>query len=301
MFALGVAGFGVTSLLCALAPTIEVLVGGPRAPGRGRRAAHARGARGDRRHVPARRARQGDRRLDRVGRDRDRARPAGRRPARRRRVVALDLRDQRADRARHAGRSILRVVPAGARARSGRAGSTSSARCCARSGWPGSTFGLIEQPLHGWGDPLVCGAADRRRRCCSRASSSGRRGRAHPMLPLGAVPAAQLRDRQHRDVRDVRRARRCCSSSSCCSCSRWRATARSQAGTSTLPGDARDVPAVHALRRAGRPLRAALLHGRGAAGRGARAWRCCLRVDADVDYVTDLLPGAARVRASGCR
>ena len=42
VFALGVLLFGVTSLICALAPTIEILVARPGAAGRGRRAAHAR-------------------------------------------------------------------------------------------------------------------------------------------------------------------------------------------------------------------------------------------------------------------
>ena len=45
------AGFGVTSLLCAMAPTIELLVAARGAAGRLRRAAHAGRAGGDRAHV----------------------------------------------------------------------------------------------------------------------------------------------------------------------------------------------------------------------------------------------------------
>ena len=74
VFALGVAGFGATSLLCALAPTIEVLVAARALQGVAGRRAHARRARGDRDHLPAGRARQGRRRLDGLGRDRQRAR-----------------------------------------------------------------------------------------------------------------------------------------------------------------------------------------------------------------------------------
>ena len=51
-------------------------------------------------------------------------------------------------------------------------------------GLAGITFGLIEQPLHGWGSPGVSLPLARRRAPVRAASSSGRRGAAHPMLPL---------------------------------------------------------------------------------------------------------------------
>ena len=78
---------------------------------------------------------------------------------------------------------ILRVVPAGRERDPTRAWTWSGALLCAL-GLAGMTFGLIEQPLRGWGDPAVALPLVRRRRCCSRASSSGRRAAAHPMLPL---------------------------------------------------------------------------------------------------------------------
>ena len=127
-------------------------------------------------------------------------------------------------------------------------------------GLAGITFGLIEQPLQRLGDPGVSAAARRRRAAVRRLHRLG-----------GAQPRT-----------------RCC---------RWRcsggATSRSatsrrspmygglgllffflvlflqqvagfsalEAGTTTHPGDADDVPVLDALRRAGRPSRAALLHG----------------------------------------
>ena len=58
VFSIGVGGFGVASLLCALAPTHRGAGRRARAAGRVRRAADAERARGDRRHLPARRARR---------------------------------------------------------------------------------------------------------------------------------------------------------------------------------------------------------------------------------------------------
>ena len=99
VFTLGVAGFGVASLLCALAPTVELLVVGARAAGRLRRAAHARLARDHRRRLPGVRARRGDRLVDRLGRDRLPRRAADRRADRRHGLVALGVRAQRPARA----------------------------------------------------------------------------------------------------------------------------------------------------------------------------------------------------------
>src|ERR671917_60604 len=79
----------------------------------------AGGASGDRGELRSRRARQGRWRLDGVGRRRHGARAADRGAAGRRRVVALDLRHQRADRARDDVADPARGPP-GARARPGR-------------------------------------------------------------------------------------------------------------------------------------------------------------------------------------
>ena len=67
VFSLGVAGFGVASLLCALAPSDRAAGRRPRAAGRLRRAAHAERAGGDRRRLPGRGARRRDRLVDGVG------------------------------------------------------------------------------------------------------------------------------------------------------------------------------------------------------------------------------------------
>ena len=63
-----------------------------------------------------------------------------------------------------------------------------------------------------------------------------------------------------------------------------------EAGTTTIPVTLVMFVLSIAFRRAGRPPRAALLHGRGAAG-GGRGLAFFLRLDADVDYLADLLPG----------
>ena len=141
VFALGVAGFGVTSLLCAIAPTIELLVlaralqgvfGALLTPAALAVivAAFPPDERG--KAVGAWTAWGGIGTV--LG-------PADRRPARGHRLLALDLRDQHADRAGHAVPRVARVVPEG-RGRAARTrGSTWSARRCARSGWRASPSG----------------------------------------------------------------------------------------------------------------------------------------------------------------
>ena len=141
VFLAGVGGFGIGSALCALSPTIGVLIvaralqgvsGAMLTP-----AALAiivsvfpkeeRGAR--------------DRQVDRLGRDRDSRRTAARRRDRRRRVVAVDLPDQRADRDRRDHRSAGsrspagRLVPETTRLTSR---STGPARRWRPAAWPGS-------------------------------------------------------------------------------------------------------------------------------------------------------------------
>ena len=63
-----------------------------------------------------------------------------------------------------------------------------------------------------------------------------------------------------------------------------------EAGTHDDPGDARHVPALEPLRRARGPSRAALLHGRRAAGGGRRAG-ALPSPRRGRDYLTELLPG----------
>ena len=100
-------------------------------------------------------------------------------------------------------------------------------------GLAGPVFALIEQPVYGFGDPIVWVPAARRR--------AARRVRA-PRAPLGppdaaavAVPLAQLRGRQRRDAARLRRARRRRRSSSPSSSSRSRATRAVAAGVTLLP------------------------------------------------------------------
>ena len=70
VFSIGVGGFGVVSLLCAIAPSIDVPDRLPRAPGRVRRAADAEFAGRDRGRVPARGTWRRDRLVDGVVGDR---------------------------------------------------------------------------------------------------------------------------------------------------------------------------------------------------------------------------------------
>ena len=99
IFSLGVGGFGVVSLLCALAPSIEVLVVGRALQGVfGALLTPSALAVIVAAFPPAERG-GGDRLLDRLVGDLVRDRAAGRRLAGRHRVLALDLRDQRAVRA----------------------------------------------------------------------------------------------------------------------------------------------------------------------------------------------------------
>ena len=103
VFAIGLAAFGVFSVACALAPTIEVLIGARALQG----AAAALMVPSSLAIIVAAfapaRARGGDRSLDRLGRDRGDRRPARRRRDRRPGLLAVDLRTQRSARARDLG------------------------------------------------------------------------------------------------------------------------------------------------------------------------------------------------------
>ena len=81
VFAAGVVGFGVTSLLCAVAPSVELLIAARALQGVGGRAACAEHARDHHLGLPGGRARRRDRLVDRVDRHLDRDRPARGRPA----------------------------------------------------------------------------------------------------------------------------------------------------------------------------------------------------------------------------
>ena len=98
VFAIGITAFGVVSIACALAPTIEVLIGARALQG----AAAALMVPSSLAIIVAAfaptRARGRDRQLDGVGRDRGDRRASRRRSDHRPNLVALDLRAQRANR-----------------------------------------------------------------------------------------------------------------------------------------------------------------------------------------------------------
>ena len=182
VFELGVIGFGVTSVALRGGADDRAARARARPPGRLRSAAHPGRAGGDRRDLPAARARPRDWRLDGLERHRNGARAADRRAARGQRLVALDLRDQRADRARSrsswsgASWHSEHVRPAGARV------DVVGATLCAL-GLAGMTYGLIEQPRSGWRSvgvwlPLAAGALLFAAFVAWEARSR------HPMLPL---------------------------------------------------------------------------------------------------------------------
>ena len=100
--------------LCAAAPSVEVLVGGARAAGGGRRLHGPDLARPAAARVPARAARHRRGRLGGGRRRRRRGRPADRRPARRG-ELALGVPRERAGRARRARRSRSRMLQRAAR------------------------------------------------------------------------------------------------------------------------------------------------------------------------------------------
>ena len=241
------------SLLCSLAPTLGWLIAARAAAGRrridaqpGRDVDHHQ-----RLHRPAR-ARPGDRRVGRVGRDQPRARPDRRRRAHGERRLARDLLDQRADRARRGGAD--RAV----RARVARA-----ARAAARSGRPGARdrhAGVAHLRDHR-GARRPAGPR-RRRSACSRWRASLARPRALRAAPRGPADRAALLPQRAVLGRDadrglrVRRLRRA-------SCSSTRSTCRTSAATR------RSGRAVHAADG----VLAALLAARSRAASSAAAGR----------------------------
>ena len=136
-------------------------------------------------------------------------------------------------------------------------------------GLAGPVLALIRQPVAGWGSPEVWGPGLGGLALLGLFLAHERRTPA-PMLPLGPVPAAQLRRRQRRDVRHVRRAQRdVLLPRAVPPAGRGLRRAGGRAGADA--GDARDVRAVQARRAPRRPPRPAAVHGPRAAHRGARS------------------------------
>ena len=182
------------------------------------------------------------------------------------------------------------VRAAGARRgeRRGR-GSTSPARCSARSALAGISFGLIEQPLRGWSDPA-------RRRAAGRAACSlfaafivVRAAHARADAAARAVQAAQLQVANIETFADVRRARAAgLLPRAVPAAGRGLQRARGRRGEPRA--DAHDVRALAALRRARRPLRPALVHDGRAVPRRRRLPADAAARRRRTSYFGDLLP-----------
>ena len=100
---------------------------------------------------------------------------------------------------------VFRVVPEGRERPADARVDVVGALLCA-VGLAAMTFGLIEQPLRGWGDPAVALPLVDRGAAVRRLPRVGGAQRA-PHAAAGAVSPAQLRDRERRDLLDVRRPR----------------------------------------------------------------------------------------------
>ena len=136
VFSIGLVGFGATSMVCALAPTIEVMVAGRVAQGVfGALLTPSALAVIVAAFPPAQRG-AGGRLVAGVVGHRDRDRAARRRPADRRGLVALDLRDQRRRSSRRRWSSSSSRCRSASGSAPGRR-STGRARCCRSSASPG--------------------------------------------------------------------------------------------------------------------------------------------------------------------
>ena len=188
-----------SSLLCALAPTIEVLVAGRALQGVFGALLTPSALAVIIVDVPAERARRGDRLVDGVGGHRD-----GR--SGRWRAAGSSTRRRGAGSSPSTCRScsitlaLVAVAVPGARAAARRRAPVDwlGAVLTARSASPGPVLALIRQPSVGLGPPagVVPGAG--RHRAARRCSSCTSARTPHPMLPLGLFRAAQLRGRQRR-------------------------------------------------------------------------------------------------------
>ena len=205
IFAIGLTGFGIVSVLCGLAPTLELLVLVPAAPGRGRRAARPGLARDP--HRPVRGAGPGTGVRHLGVRDLgDQPHRAGRRrPPRRRGELAGGVPDQR---------------PAGARSPCSRRSATwPRRRPRTRPGsfdWLGAfvavvavgglAFGAIRGQDTQWQDPLAWVVADRSARSPSSRSRSSWPAARTRSCRSGLFRRRRVRDDQPLDAADLRRA-----------------------------------------------------------------------------------------------
>ena len=189
IFTIGVAGFGIVSVVCAMAPSIEVLVAGRALQGVFGALLTPSALAVIVVELPARRARRGDRLVDGVGRHRVRHRAAARRAG------SSTWRPGAGSSPSTCPSSIATViiVRIAVAARHGREPRTVrldflGAALCAL-GLAGPVFALIRQPSVGWGSPEVVDPAGRgpgdagrvrrprgphaRTRCCRWGCSGG--------------------------------------------------------------------------------------------------------------------------------
>ncbi len=164
---------------------------------------------------------------------------------------------------------ILSAIPRSTvRDRAGRHVDYQGALLCAL-GLGGPVFALIEQPRLGWSSAAVLRPADRRGAAAGDLHAV-RVAREGPDAAARAVSPAQLLGGQHRDVRDVRGAvDPVLLPRAVPAADRRLLAAEERAGDAAGDGD--DVLPVAPLRSACRSLRSAFLHGRRAARRGGRS------------------------------
>ncbi|CAA9526197.1 MAG: Uncharacterized MFS-type transporter, partial [uncultured Solirubrobacteraceae bacterium] len=236
--------------------------------GRLRRDAHPRVPGDHHRRLPARRAGEGDRHVDGVGRDRDPHRPAARRADRRLALLALGLRHQRAARGADA-RARLPLRPRGPPDR-GPAAPRRRARCGPLRARPRRPDVRAHRAAHArLGRSAGLGHRHRRPRPLRRLPAP-RGPRARADAPARALRPAQLPLGEHRDARHVRRAvdhdvlpRALPPAGG--------GLQRAAGGDDHARPDGGHVRPVPALRRAGRPVRPAAVHGVRADRLGLRA------------------------------
>ena len=232
MFRLGVACSASRRCSARVAPNVEDADRLPRHPGHRRRAPDAGVARGDHVDVLGRRARRGDRHVDRVERDLDRRRAAARRLADRRLELARDLLPERADRDRDA-RDLATRLPHHETRRERRA---RRLRRAARSAWSGSarSSSASSSSRGSAGTSRSSRSLARRRRCARRVRLLGARVRRSRCCRCASSACATSASRTSRRSPSTAASRRW-SSSSTSSSSRSPATRRSAPGLATLP------------------------------------------------------------------
>ena len=198
---------------------------------------------------------------------------------------------------------LVAVRRAGARARAADATRRLARRArCARSGSPGSCFGLIEQPRDGWGSPAVVGV-----RCSAGVAAASPRfvvceaRTPRPMLPLELFRRRNFAVGNLETFVDVRAGSALLFFFLVLFLQQVAGYDALEAGIATIPA----TLVMFALSRASGALAdrygPRLFMGGGPADRAPPASRCSCASDADVDYVTELLPGAAGVLARARR